>query len=38
MCKRIAKLIQGQHKPIYKRGDVTIGDKVIVVNCDKTLF
>lgn len=35
MCKRIAKIMTGWHKPIYKRGLKYKGDKCYVVNADK---
>ena len=38
MCVDISSIIRGKHKPIYKRIDPTLGDKVIVVNAEKALF
>ena len=35
MCKRIARIITGWHKPTYRRGSKYKGDLCIVVNADK---
>jgi large subunit ribosomal protein L13 len=38
MCQRIALLISGKHKPIYKPNSWGIGDKCIVINAENMFF
>jgi large subunit ribosomal protein L13 len=38
MCQRIAQLVSGRHKPIYKSNSAGIGDKCIVINAENMFF
>jgi ribosomal protein L13 len=35
MCKQIAEIIKGSHKPTFRNQNPHYGDKVIVVNCER---